>query len=51
MSENVREGDIMPKKEEPVDSLGKFVERVTGFRVLRKLAKHNELWFRGESKD
>src|SRR5271169_2948948 len=35
----------------PVDSLGTFIERVSEFRRWWGLAKHKELWFRGESKD
>src|SRR5437762_3495757 len=41
----------MPTSSEPVDSLGKFIDRVSDFRRSWGLAKHKELWFRGESKD
>jgi hypothetical protein len=34
-----------------VDCLGKFIERVSDFRRSWGLAKHKELWFRGESMD
>jgi hypothetical protein len=34
-----------------VDSLGKFVKRVSALRQSWKLPKRKELWFRGESKD
>ncbi len=35
----------------PVDCLGKFIDRVSYFRQQWGLAKHKELWFRGESRD
>ncbi|MGD0617750.1 MAG: FRG domain-containing protein [Bryobacteraceae bacterium] len=34
-----------------MDSLGKFIDCVSDFRREWGLAKHKELWFRGESKD
>ena len=37
--------------ENPVNSLGAFIERVSEFRQLWGLPKHKELWFRGESRD
>src|SRR5271157_1699652 len=41
----------MPTSEEPVNSLGEFTDRVSKIRQSWGLAKHKELWFRGESKD
>jgi hypothetical protein len=41
----------MPTLEEPVNCLGEFINRVSEFRQSWGLAKHKELWFRGESKD
>jgi hypothetical protein len=38
-------------KTRPVQSLGEFVDRVSECRQLWGLAKHKELWFRGESRD
>jgi hypothetical protein len=35
----------------PIDSLGKFIQRVSEIRQSWGLPKHKELWFRGESKD
>lgn len=40
----------MPNSES-VDSLGKFIDRISAIRRSWGLAKHKELWFRGESKD
>jgi hypothetical protein len=37
--------------EEPVKSLGEFVERVRKLRESWALPGHKELWFRGESRD
>jgi hypothetical protein len=33
------------------ECLGEFINRVSEFRQSRGLAKHKEVWFRGESKD
>ena len=41
----------MSMSQDPVDRLGKFIERVSEIRQSWGLAKHKELWFRGESKD
>jgi len=41
----------MPEAEKPVESLGQFVDRVSTVRKSWGLAKHKELWFRGESRD
>lgn len=41
----------MPETEQPVVSLGQFIDRVSEFRRSWGLAKHKELWFRGESRD
>jgi hypothetical protein len=41
----------MPTLEEPVNSLGEFTDRVSKIRQSWGLAKHKELWFRGESRD
>jgi hypothetical protein len=41
----------MPTSEEPVNSLGEFTDRVSKIRQSWELAKHKELWFRGESRD
>jgi hypothetical protein len=41
----------MPILEEPVNSLGAFIDRVDEIRKSRGLPKHKELWFRGESRD
>ncbi len=41
----------MDEAEKPVNSLGEFVDRVSRLRQLWGLAKHKELWFRGESMD
>jgi len=41
----------MPTSDEPVDCLGRFIDRVSELRELWGLAKQKELWFRGESKD
>src|ERR1017187_2502412 len=37
--------------EDAVDSLGEFIACVSKFRQSWGLAKHKELWFRGESRD
>jgi len=36
---------------EPVDCLGRFIDRVSAIRESWGLARHKELWFRVESKD
>src|SRR5208283_4448767 len=41
----------MPEVDEPVKSLGEFIDRVRFLRKWWGLAKHKELWFRGESRD
>jgi FRG domain len=41
----------MPISEEPVNSLGEFIDRVNEIRKSWGLPKHKELWFRGESRD
>jgi hypothetical protein len=42
----------MPETEKPVESLGQFTDRISELRLSWwKLAKHKELWFRGESMD
>jgi hypothetical protein len=41
----------MAAAEEPIDCLGKFIERVRDIRRSWGLPRHKELWFRGESKD
>jgi hypothetical protein len=41
----------MHDAESPVVSLGEFTRRVSEFRKSWGLAKHKELWFRGESRD
>ncbi|MGA3098317.1 MAG: FRG domain-containing protein [Bryobacteraceae bacterium] len=42
----------MPEAEKPVESLGQFIDHVSTLRLSWwKLAKHKELWFRGESMD
>jgi hypothetical protein len=41
----------MPTSEKPVNSLGEFTDRVSKIRQSWGLAKHKELWFRGESRD
>ena len=37
--------------ENPVDSLGKFIDCVSLLRKSWGLTNHKELWFRGESRD
>jgi len=37
--------------EEPVDCLGRFIDRVSKLRATWGLPKHKELWFRGEGRD
>ncbi len=41
----------MPAQEPPVSSLGEFINQVSKHRESWGLAKHKELWFRGENKD
>lgn len=41
----------MSDLEEPIDSLGKFVNQVSEYRKLWGVVSRKELWFRGESKD
>lgn len=41
----------MPEQNEPIASLGAFIDRVSDLRKLWKLSPEKELWFRGESKD
>ncbi len=41
----------MATAEEPIDCLGKFIDRISEIRRSWGLPKHKELWFRGESKD
>ena len=41
----------MPTLEEPVNRLGEFIDRVSKIRQSWGLARHKELWFRGESRD
>lgn len=41
----------MSETEKPVESLGEFIDRVSVLRRSWGLAKHKELWFRGESRD
>lgn len=38
-------------EESPLVSLGKVIDRVSELRDMWGLAKHKELWFRGESRD
>jgi hypothetical protein len=38
----------MPILEEPVNSLGAFIDRVNEIRKSWGLPKHKELWFRGD---
>lgn len=41
----------MPEIEKAVESIGQFMDRVSAIRQSWGLAKHKELWFRGESID
>jgi len=41
----------MSMSQDKVDDLGTFIQRVSEIRQSWGLAKHKELWFRGESKD
>jgi hypothetical protein len=41
----------MPEIEKPIESLGQFTDRVSTLRQSWGLAKHKELWFRGESRN
>ena len=41
----------MSVSQDKVDNLGTFTQRVGEIRQCWGLAKHKELWFRGESKD
>ena len=41
----------MPISQDPVDCLGRFIDRIGEIRDSWGLAKHKELWFRGESRD
>ena len=41
----------MPLSQDPVDSLGRFIQHVSEIRQSWGVAKHKELWFRGESRD
>jgi len=43
--------NVMPETEKPVESLGKFIHRVSKLREKWGLPRHKELWFRGESTD
>jgi hypothetical protein len=39
------------KAKKPVGCLGRFIDYVSEPREAQGLAKHKELWFRGEGKD
>lgn len=41
----------MSTSAEPIDCLGRFIDRVTAFRKWWGLANHKDIWFRGESRD